>query len=216
MVDNDLESGRTTDCTDNVIIADGNTVTIDQAVTITNLTVGQGVSGRLTFDGVAARAVVVTGNITIAAGGIFNTPPIFTPTGDITTGSAIVANVSSTVGVAVGMSISGTGIPALTTVTAFDATSITMSASATATTVGLSLTVGWATTNTLALTGNLTNNGTLDLSQLVGFAAISVCNVTFNNTTGDQIISGSTPVMTRFRGFTLAKGCSWQQGSLQY
>lgn len=45
---------------DYVIIADGHSVTIDQAVSIGNLTVGQGTSGILTFDGVAARAASVS------------------------------------------------------------------------------------------------------------------------------------------------------------
>ena len=37
-------------------------------------------------------------------------------------------------------------------------------------------------------------------------SATTVCNVIFNNTTGDQTISGSTTDTTRFRGVTLAKG----------
>src|ERR1051325_102412 len=52
---------------DPVIIANGDTVTIDTAVpaagSLASLTVGQGASGTLTFDGVAARAVSVSGNV---------------------------------------------------------------------------------------------------------------------------------------------------------
>src|SRR5665647_1326465 len=57
---------------DDVVIADGATVTIDVAsITVASLTVGQGLSGVLTFDGVSARALTVTGNVTVAAGGTF-------------------------------------------------------------------------------------------------------------------------------------------------
>ncbi|MDP2209799.1 MAG: hypothetical protein Q8K98_13655 [Bacteroidota bacterium] len=56
-----------------VIIADGATVTINANVSVASITVGQGTSGILTFDGVAARAVTVTGNVTVAAGGTFIT-----------------------------------------------------------------------------------------------------------------------------------------------
>ena len=191
---------------DNVIIADGNTVAIDQAVTIANLTVGQGVSGTLTFDGAAAgRTVVLTGNITVATGGTFITQPLLTPTGDVTLGSTTIANVSSTAGVVIGVSITGTGIPASATVTGFDATTISISSAATAAGTSVTLTLG-AATNTLSIGGNVTNNGTIDMSRLVGFSASAVCNITFNNTTSDQFITGSTPVLTRFRGVTLSKG----------
>jgi hypothetical protein len=119
---------------DNVIIADGNTVTIDGAVSITNLTVGQGTSGILTFDGVAARAVTISGNVTVAAGGIF----------------------------------------------------IVQSSG--------------AFTNTMSIGGDLTNNGTFDMSRA---SSSTICNVTFNKN-GDQGISG-TGTLTRFRGVTLNK-----------
>jgi hypothetical protein len=69
--------------TDDVIIADGTTVTIDTSFTLTNLTVGQGVSGVLTFNQVNWHAVTVTGNVTIATGGTFHVP---TPTTNVVTG----------------------------------------------------------------------------------------------------------------------------------
>ena len=122
--------------TDDVVIADGMTVTIDQAVTANSLTIGQGVSGILTFDGVAARAVVVAGDISVATGGTF----IVQSTGTFT--------------------------------------------------------------NTLSIGGNVTNNGTIDMSRN---GSTTLCNVTFTYA-GDQTISGSTPVLTRFRGVTLNKG----------
>jgi hypothetical protein len=55
---------------DNVIIADGATVTIDGNYSVSNLTVGQGVSGILQYDG-TARTFTTYGDITIAAGGTF-------------------------------------------------------------------------------------------------------------------------------------------------
>ncbi len=118
-----------------VIIADGATVTINANITVASLTVGQGTSGILTFDGVAARAVTVTGNVTIAAGGTFITQA----TGTFT--------------------------------------------------------------NTLSIGGELTNNGTFDMSRA---GTTLLCNVTFNKN-GDQTITGTTPVLTRFRGVTLDK-----------
>jgi len=57
----------------------------------------------------------------------------FRCTGDRTTGSDVLTNVSSTVGVTIGAPITGTGIPVGTTVIAFTANTITISAVATST-----------------------------------------------------------------------------------
>ncbi|MHC1705642.1 MAG: YDG domain-containing protein [Tenuifilaceae bacterium] len=55
---------------DNVVIADGHTVTIDQNVTIASLTVGGGASGKLNFDGLlAGKTLTVTGDISVSVGG---------------------------------------------------------------------------------------------------------------------------------------------------
>jgi hypothetical protein len=55
--------------TDIIIIADGATVTINATpITVASITVGQGISGILKFDGVAARAVTVSGDIFVATG----------------------------------------------------------------------------------------------------------------------------------------------------
>ncbi len=75
-----------------VIIANGHTVTIDQNVLITNLTVGTGTSGILTFDGVAARAVTISGDITIAAGGTFITQAVGTFTNTLSIGGNVTNN----------------------------------------------------------------------------------------------------------------------------
>jgi hypothetical protein len=56
---------------DNVTIADGATVTINGNVPCGNLTVGQGTSGILIFDG-TARTFTVNGSVTVATGASFN------------------------------------------------------------------------------------------------------------------------------------------------
>jgi hypothetical protein len=122
---------------DDVIIADGATVTIDASPTVLSLQVGQGVSGILIFDA-TVRAVVVTGNVTVMAGGTF----------------------------------------------------ITQAAT--------------AATHTLAIGGDLTNNGTFDMSR--GGTTL-VCNVTFNKN-GNQTISGSGAT-TRFNLILVNMGTSF-------
>jgi len=77
---------------DAVIIADGHTVTIDQTVSAASLTVGQGTSGVLTFDGVSARAVTVTGDIIIAAGALFVVQASGTFTNTLSIGGNLVNN----------------------------------------------------------------------------------------------------------------------------
>ena len=68
---------------DDVVIANGATVTIDANVTIASITVGQGTSGTLTFDNVAKRIVTVSGNVTVAAGGTFIAQTPISTTGDL-------------------------------------------------------------------------------------------------------------------------------------
>jgi hypothetical protein len=96
-----------------------------------------------------------------------------TPTGDTTNAAFTIANVSSLTGLAVGMGVSGTGIPASTVLASIDsATGITLSKAATATNSGVTLTFtgdaiklalikvsmsgtyGAATTNYTDVTGN--------------------------------------------------------------
>ena len=62
-------------------------------------------------------------------------------TGDLTSGSAAVANVSATSGLKVGQAISGNGIPANTTIAAIGTNSLTLSANATATAMTVPLSV---------------------------------------------------------------------------
>jgi hypothetical protein len=66
-----------------------------------------------------------------------------TYTGDITTGSAVVLNLSSTIGLNEGQDISAAGIPASTTIKSIlSDSSVELSAVATATTVGVTITSG--------------------------------------------------------------------------
>lgn len=64
-----------------------------------------------------------------------------TPDGDTTSGSKILTNLTSTAGVHIGATLSGTGIAAGSVVTAFDAVSITMSLNATSTNTSEVITV---------------------------------------------------------------------------
>jgi hypothetical protein len=186
---------------DNVVIANGHTVTINANVTVASITVGQGASGTLTFDNAAKRVVVVSGDVTVATGGTFIAQTAISTTGDMGALSTSITNVASTAGVVNGMNIGTlTGIAAGTTVSAFTANSITLSLASTNTIalVGAILTIGYD--DTLSIGGNLTNNGTFDMSR--GSTA-GVCNVIFTKA-GDQTISG-TGTTTRFRNITLNK-----------
>ncbi len=186
--------------TDNVVIANGHSVTVNTNVTVASVTVGQGASGTLTFTNAASDTVTITGNLTIASGASFVVPSQITTTGNTTALSATIAGVASTAGLINGMNISGIGIPSGTTIAAFDATTITLSLPSTATGTAVALTIGF--NHALSLGGNLTNNGTLDLS--LGMSA-GVCNVTFNNQAGNQTVSGSG-TMTRCGQITVDKG----------
>ncbi|HUS16452.1 MAG TPA: hypothetical protein VM536_15755, partial [Chloroflexia bacterium] len=53
---------------DDVTIVDGATVTVDTAAAALSVTVGQGTSGILQYDTVAARTLTVGGNVTVATG----------------------------------------------------------------------------------------------------------------------------------------------------
>jgi hypothetical protein len=186
---------------DNVVIADGHTVTINQNVSIANLTVGGGTSGTLTFEATTARVVTVSGNVTVAAGGTFIAQTPITTTGDLAVTSTSIANVASTTGVVAGMNIGTlTGLATGTTVASFTANTITLSLASTNTVAltGAILHIGYD--DTLFVGGNLTNNGTFDMSR--GNTA-GICHVTFTKA-GDQTISGAGAT-TRFRSITLNK-----------
>lgn len=187
--------------TDDVVIANGATVTIDANVTVASITVGQGTSGTLTFDNVAKRVVTVSGNVTVAAGGTFIAQTPISTTGDLAVTSTSITNVASSAGVVAGMNIgTATGIAAGTTVASFTANTITLSVASTNTTALTGAVFNMGYDDTLSVGGNLTNNGTFDMSR--GNTA-GICHVIFNKA-GDQTISG-TGATTRFRSITLNK-----------
>ncbi len=65
----------------------------------------------------------------------------FTTTGDTTNTNATLTNVASTVGCEIGRAITGTNIPASTTIVSFTANTIVMSANATGSTAGVTFTI---------------------------------------------------------------------------
>jgi hypothetical protein len=198
--------GAVPGATDDVVIADGAIVTIDVTpITIASLTVGQGASGILTFLPPAVQALTVTGDVTIAAGGRFSMLPAIYVTGDITSGSPTVTNINTAGMAATNVITATTGLSggSATVLAVVDGTSLTLSTNATATATGVLFAVYptvVAQVNTIAIGGNITNNGIFDMSLGGGTA---VCNATFNKVaTSDQTITG-TGALTRFRGITL-------------
>jgi hypothetical protein len=185
---------------DDVYINDGVSVIIDQNVSITNLTIGQGATGNLSFDGTTGRTFTASGNIIINTGGSFLVYSVISVTGDLTSGSTTINNLSSTAGILSGMNVSGTGVGAGATVSSVGVNSMVVSVASTATAAGVTLTIKPSITNTLTIGGNLVNNGVFDMS--LG-SSTTICNVTFNKA-GDQTISGAGTT-TRFRGVTLTK-----------
>jgi len=193
--------GAVPGASDDVVIANGATVTIDANVTVASITVGQGTSGTLTFDNVAIRVVTVSGNITVATGGTFIALIPISTTGDLAATSTSVTNAATSAGVVAGMNIGTlTGLATGTTIASFTANTITLSLASTNTVAltGAVFNIGYD--DTLFVGGNLTNNGTFDMSR--GNAA-GICHVTFNKA-GDQTITG-TGATTRFRSITLNK-----------
>lgn len=85
------------------------------------------------------KALDVKASVT-GSGGFLGFNSVLATTGDITSASNQLTNLAATTGVAVGQYVAGTGIPANTTVTAISGTTVTMSANATATTVGVAVT----------------------------------------------------------------------------
>jgi hypothetical protein len=107
---------------------------------------------------------------------------IFAATGTRAIGSNVITAVSNTSRAIIGAPVQGTGIPAGTTITAFDATTITMSAAATtATTAGY---FSWATGEIRVETiGSAPNR--VFVIQFKGLAEYSTSAGTTNNTSAD-------------------------------
>ena len=89
----------------------------------------------------AHPGVVTSDTWTVASGLLVGTLHTFSLTGDETNGSTVITSVASTTGMLIGSTITGPGVPAGTTVANLSATTITMSAAATATAAGVSLQV---------------------------------------------------------------------------
>jgi hypothetical protein len=96
--------------------------------------------GTIQFTGSTATA---PGNVVVGSFGTFevgaNTPST-TFNGTTSNGSAIVTNVSSALGLTIGQTVAGTGIPAGTTIVAIGTTTITLSQNATASNAGITIT----------------------------------------------------------------------------
>lgn len=76
---------------------------------------------------------------TTGGSGFLSNNSVLSTTGDINNGSPSLTNLAATTGVTAGQYISGTGIPVGTTVVSIVGTTVTMSANATATTVGVAV-----------------------------------------------------------------------------
>lgn len=103
-----------------------------------------------TLIGKAGQMVIYSPVAGLAVGGsaktltITNNGTVTTLTGNLTSGSKNVASISSTSGLAAGMTVTGTGVAAGTTVASItNGTSLVLSANATATETGVSLDFAW-------------------------------------------------------------------------
>jgi hypothetical protein len=98
-------------------------------------------------------------------------------TGNVTSGSATITSVSNTKGIYVGYKLTGTGIPVGATVAATTATTITLSAPATATAAGTNITQYGRVTAKTSGTGN---NRSYTI-QFKGFSTVSTTEKTLIN-----------------------------------
>jgi hypothetical protein len=100
-----------------------------------------------------------------------------TGTGDTTNGSDQVLNVANASSLAIGWKVTGSGIPAGTTISNIVGTTLTLSANATATAVGVSLT--FVTNQTITLAGTTYSFGSTEISSGAGApqAQVSVTGV---------------------------------------
>jgi len=134
---------------------------------------------------IAQAGITAAAGTVLMGGAVASATSSVAPTGFVTKGTAIITQVSSVSGILTGLPITGTGIPAGTTVSSFDpiGLTITMSTTASTTTTG---------TSSVTPTGFLTKGTTTvtALSSLTGLAAGNT--VTGGGTTG--IPTGTTVV----------------------
>ncbi|MEI7862463.1 MAG: hypothetical protein WCJ21_07525, partial [Planctomycetota bacterium] len=171
---------------------------------------GTGISAGTTIRSVdSATQITLSAPATATGTGValaFTAGPI---TGNTTSASAGVTNLTSTGALAPGMLVFGAGIPAGTTIRSVDSlTQITLSASATATStvVTLAFTAGPVTGTTqssLAIVSNLTSTSTLAQGMLVSGAGISP-GTTIASVDSATQITLSAPATANGTGVTLA------------
>lgn len=164
----------------------GNThsnTTIDGLSSLTGIVAGMFVTGSGITAGTTVTAVGASSvTISVAASSsltgtalTFNIPASVSPTGTVTMSSVSITSLSSITGIVPGMTITGTDIPAGTTVIAASGTTVTMSAAATGTPGAAAITFAGAVylvsnpataTNTVLvpLVVSFTNPGTITMS----------------------------------------------------
>lgn len=108
-----------------------------------------------------APSAALAGSMGFGTGVLSACPTSWTFTGNVTSGSAVITNVAwtKTPGITKGQTISGTGIPTGTVVQDFNGSTVTLSAVATATNAGVTITVSNAQTYVTTTNGSpvLTN-----------------------------------------------------------
>jgi hypothetical protein len=119
---------------------------------------GSGFTGTINFNtGNHSGVIGGTGNIFITTGSLTGVNNGGARTGDTTAASNQLTNVSDMTNIYLGMSIMGSGIPAGTTVSATNGTTITLSQNATISATGVSFNVSAGTGVANFTTGNITN-----------------------------------------------------------
>lgn len=116
------------------------------------LVTGSGIPAGTTLSAIVGSVLTLSNNALLSV----------TPTGNTTTGSNVIANVSSLTGISVGMAVSGTGIPTGSVVIGISTTSLTINYNATATGTAVTLTISISGTG-LALSFSANRNVDLTL-----------------------------------------------------
>ncbi len=161
---------------DDVTIADGATVIIDTAAVALDVTVGQGTSGVLQWDTVAARTLTVGINVTVASGGTFNSGAV----------GVVTAHVLS-----LGGNLINNG---------------TLDFSTNANTAGAGITFTGATNNTFGGTGATTDIRTLTINKGTSNANILELNPTNFTVQGTTVDGAPMAFLTLTNGTLKVSG----------
>ncbi len=192
---------------DHYVIADGHTVTINQDIIIGSLTVGQGNSGVLVFDGIN-RAITISGNVAIETGATFITQAETTATHLMNVGGDLLNN-----GI---FDMSQDGTSFVCDVTFNNDGNQTISGNGITTRFnGITLNMGTSNTNILEVTAEnfsaknaflVINNGTFKLTSVIEVNAFSgaitipttggiwVNGGTINTTGGSVLLNGKLQI----------------------